>query len=346
MNWLTLAICGLAVGLVASLIFIGKRWQLNSKPYWRRPIILAGLLLLGTLAGLLPLKPLDSGQLTTDSDVIFVVDTTYSMNALDGRDGGTRIDDVKKDLRTFAQALGGSRFGIITYEKTATIYLPLTTTYSDVDTAADTLSAGAYLYSTNDPSLSDSLKAAKTYLDKVKAADITRHQVVVLMTDGELTGAIDTPDKVKTAAEQLAQTADATVVIGYGTNNGAKMPEIRMNFSGSGELTRSPYFAQGTVNGKFGEVTSRRDETELRAIASSLRGNYIPAQDIGQATSTITDARKLAADRKAASPESQALRQNILHVPLAICILGWLFVTEVLSLNRVRTFIGTWGKRL
>lgn len=343
MNWFTLLTCGLAVGLIVSLLVIGHRLHLNNKPYWRRPIIVAGLVLIGIVAGLLPLKTLDPNQLTTDSDVIFLVDTTYSMHALDGRDNDTRLSDVKHDLRTFAQNLQGSRLGIITYEKTASIYLPLTTTYSDLDTAADTLNGGAYLFSRNDPSLTGALDFTKAYLQKVRAADVTRHQVVILMTDGELTGQTDSANSVKAAAERLAAVADATVIIGYGTNAGAKMPEIEMSFTGNGALTRKPNrFAKALINGKFDDVISKRNEDQLRAVASSLRGTYVPAQDLGQVTTTVVNARKQAAAKQAASPESQAIRQNLLHIPIAIIILAWLFVTEILGISRVRQLIGSW----
>lgn len=346
MSWFILAVCVLAIALVAGLIFIGRRWRLNTKPYWRRVIIVAGLLLMGVLAGLLPFKPLDPGQLTTDSDIIFLVDTTYSMNALDGRDGDTRLNDIQNDLRTLAQSLGGSRFGMIIYERTSTIYLPLTTTYSDIDTAADTLSAGAYIYATTDPSLTGALESTKTYLQKVQEADITRHQVIVLMTDGELTGKTDTADSVKAAAEQLSTVTDAALIIGYGTANGAKMPDIRMSVSGDGALIRAPgRFAQGLVNGRFTDVVSRRDETQLRALATALKGTYVPAQEKSQALTALTNARQQAAARKAASPESLALRQNLFHVPFAILIIGWLVVTEIFSAKRVREFIATWGKK-
>lgn len=345
MSWFTLLVCGLAAGLVVSLLFIGRRFHLNGKPYWRRPIIVAALVFIGTIAGLLPLKALDPNQLTTDSDVIFLVDTTYSMNALDGRDGDTRLGDVKHDLRTFAQSLQGSRFGVITYEKVASIYLPLTTTYSDLDTAADTLDGGSYLFSTGDPSLTGALDFTKDYLQKVHEADVTRHQVVVLMTDGELTGATDSADSVKAAAERLATVADAVVVVGYGTNAGGKMPEIRMSFSGDGALIREPNrFAKSLSNGKFDDVISKRDENQLRALAGSMRGVYIPAQDKNQASAAIIEARRQAAARQAASPESQALRQNLLHIPIALVILLWLFITEVLSINRVRQFVGSWRR--
>lgn len=343
MNWLLIVACVLAAGLVTGLVLVGRRLHLNQKPYWRRPIIVAALVLVGTLAGLLPLKTLDPNQLSIDSDVVFIVDTTYSMHALDGRDGDTRLNDLKHDLRTFAQKLQGSRFGVIAYEKNASIYLPLTTTYSDLDTAADTLDGGAYIFSTNDPSLTGALDFTQKYLEKVQASDVTRHQVVVLMTDGELTGKTDSAESVKTAAERLASVADAAVVVGYGTNAGGKMPDIRMSLNGNGALTRAPNrFAEALVGGKFGPVISKRDENQLRTLATALNGTYIPAQELDQATNAIVNARQQAAAKQAASPESQALRQNLLHVPMAIIILAWLFVTEVMGLYRIRRFIALW----
>lgn len=345
MNWSIILACSLGVGLVVSLVIVGRQLHLYNKSYWRRPIIVATLVLVGILAGLLPFKTLDPNQLTTGSDVMFIVDTTYSMHALDGRDGDTRLDDVRNDLRTFAQSLQGSRLGIIAYEKSPSIYLPLTTTYSDLDTAADTLEGGEYTFSTNDPSLTDALDFAHDYLQKVQDTDTTRQQVVVLMTDGELTGKADSANSVKAAAERLGGVAHTAVIIGYGTNAGAKMPEIRMDLD-TGMLARqSNRFVQAMVNGEFGEITSKRDENQLRTLATSLRGTYVPAQEANTATSAIVEARQQAANKQAVSPESQALRQNLLHIPMASVILAWLLVTEVMGVSRVRQFIGSWRRR-
>lgn len=334
--------------LVLGLAVISWRLRLFKKAYWRRGFVVACLLLLGILVGFLPLKPLDSSQLTTDSDIIFMVDTTYSMNALDGRDGDTRLADAQKDIQTYAKQLGGSRIGMVVFDRSSTIYLPLTSTYSDVETATSTLSTSAYYLATGSPSFAGALENVKSYVEKLQDADNTRHRVVVLMTDGELTGDTDTPENVNNAARQLAREVDAAVVIGYGTNGGAKMPVISPDFGegSDGALKREDENTFGYQNDKFVEVVSKRDESQLRAMAQSLGGAYVPAQDTAAAEAAIVEARKQAADKQAKSSESRALRQNLLHVPMAILILGWLLLTEIWGFKPIREWMaGVGGRR-
>lgn len=342
---LQMIVCTLAILLVAGLMLVGWRLRLTGRLYWRRVCIVACLLAIGILLGVVPLKQNTASRVATNTDVIFIVDTTYSMNALDGRDGDTRLEDVKRDIKNFAEALGGSRVGIIAYDSAARIYLPLTTTVYDINSAVDTLNTPVYYYATGNPSLTNALETAKTYLDRLAETDATRSRVLVVMSDGELTGRTDTAASVDRAANNLADAADATLVIGYGTNAGGKLLAVTADIE-TGKLIRNddrPMY--GLVDGKYEEVISRRDETQLRALATNSGGSYVAAQDVAANPGPLLAARNAGADKQAASPENRALQQNILHVPVALAIIAWLVAFEIIGIKRLRTFVAAWRRK-
>ncbi len=345
MNIVIIIALVLVLALVAGLGALARFKHLSQAFYWRRVVVLAGLVLMGVLAGLLPLNQPDSSQTVSNSDIIFMVDTTYSMNALDGRDGDTRLADIQHDITKLADALGGSRIGIVTYDHNASLYLPLTTTTSDIKNSVQTIFTADYYGARDEPSMAGAFTTVKNYIESVKKNDVTRQRVLVFMTDGELTGKSDTADKVSAAAKALAPLVNAAVVVGYGTSAGGKMPLIVPNFEDLSKLVRkSDQFAEDYSGDTFGPVISHRDEQMLRTLAQNLNGQYVPSQD-ANLSQTVVNARQSAANAQISAPESQALRQNVLHVPIALAIVAWIFLFEILGLRGLREFVARWKVR-
>ncbi len=337
-------VCGLAVVVLGAIIAMGVLWKVTNQLYWRRVVLTAVLVVVGVTIGLLPVGGDNSDQVVSNTDVVFLVDTTYSMNARDGRSGNTRLSDVQQDIQTFAKALGGSRVGIMTFDTTPTIYLPLTATVADITIATTTLSTPGYYDARNDPKFTEAFGAAKKYFEDSEKVDATRNRVLVVMTDGELTGKSDTQAGLLAAAAALKPVIDASLVIGYGSDAGAPMHIINADLE-TGKLEDSGRNVQDYINNRFGDVISKRDEPTLQAVAGSLGGTYVPEQNVGDSTTALINARQTGATHAQNSPESRAVQQNILHVPVAIIILAWLFVMEVLLSKRMRAWVANWRRR-
>lgn len=333
-----------AVLVLSVVLVVGWRFKLTTRTYWRRLVVVVGLLVLGVGVGWLPIVRADATQVVTNTDVIFLVDTTYSMNALDGHDGNFRLADVRQDIKTFSEKLAGSRIGIITYDSAPTIYLPLTATTSDVAIAADTIQTKQYIESSHDPNLTKALEDTKVYLDEAAKVDSTRQRLLVVMTDGELTGTTDTPEKVTAAAQKMASSVNATVVLGYGTDAGAKLPYLVNNFDTFGQERLNLGITQ-FENNTFSPVLSKRDQNFLRKLADSFNGTYIDAAQSGDALTALTQGRQIAADRQAAQPQNRAVLQNILHVPVALLIAVFLVLSEIAGVSRVRAVVAKRGKK-
>lgn len=325
----------MAVVCVALVLVAGWRFKLAARTYWRRSVVVIGLIALGVGASWLPLVRSDATQVVTNADIIFLVDTTYSMNALDGKGGGFRLADVRQDIKTFSEKLAGSRIGIVTYDSAATIYLPLTATTSDIAIAADTIQTKQYIESSQDPNLTKALEDTKAYLDEAAKVDSTRQRLLVVMTDGELTGSTDSTDKVTAAARKIATSVNASVVLGYGTEAGGKLPYLVDNFDTYSQERLSLGITQ-FENNTFSPVLSKRDQTFLRTFAGALNGTYVDASQSGDALSALTQGRQIAADRQANQPQNRSVLQNILHVPMALLIAALLVASEIIGLPRVR----------
>jgi uncharacterized protein YegL len=325
------------------IIAMGVRAKLTGQLYWRRAAITAILVVIGLVAGLLPIGGDNSEQVITNTDVVFLVDTTYSMNGRDGRNG-TRLEDIKRDIQAFTTALGGSRVGIVTFDTSPTIYLPLTATSSDITIATTTLSTASYYDARNDPKFGAALTMIKKYFEDSKKVDATRNRVLVVMTDGELTGKADNQAAVLAAAAAVRPTIDASLVIGYGTNAGSTMHVLDIDFD-NGKLIDKGEDAKDVVDGKFTGLITKRDEPFLQAMAGALGGTYVAEQNITDSTAALIKTRQTGADHAKNSPENRAVQQNILHVPIALVILTWVFVMEVLLSKRVRGWVANWRRK-
>lgn len=334
----------LAVLAAAAVAAVGWRMRLTGQLYWRRIFAVTSFIALACVLGVIPLfrQNVDS-EIAANTDVVFLVDTSYSMNALDGRDGDSRLTDIQHDIARFAEELEGSRIGMIVYDTSARIYLPLTTTSYDITSSLETLSTSDYFRSYGDTSLAGALETTKSYFEKLQETDATRNKVLVVMTDGELTGREDTAAKVQDAARALRPLVDSALVIGYGTAQGGALPIIETDYS-DGTLRRTDETAYEAFDGRYQEIISKRDENLMRDLAASLGGRYLPSQDATGNANSIIDARAEAASRQASSPENRALRQNMLHVPAALLIIAWLAAFEIVRVPKLHTFVTSWKR--
>ena len=255
--WFIVLAAGFAVIAATTIYILVKRGIGQVKS---RRGLTALLLLLAMLAGIaaVGIRPMylspDSEIKTTNLDVAFVVDTTISMWAEDHQ-GGTRIDGVRKDIRSIMEALPGSSFSLITFDNGAQILTPFTQDIVALEDMLGELEMPSYATSRGS-SLNTSYEALHMMVESAARKEGERKTVVFLFSDGETTNG----DALQ-SFKDLGRLVDSGAVLGYGTESGGAM-----YYPGRGYIRNSS-------NGD--KALSRIDETTLRQIAGDLSVPYI-----------------------------------------------------------------------
>lgn len=197
----------------------------------------------------------DAPTQVADVDVLVVVDTTRSMAALDYDGRQPRIEGVKKDLLALSEELPGARFALVTFGAQARLTLPFSSDVLAFQSAVDTLA----LEGPRDGDGSDSSRAATEVSDVLDRAEEQRRRFVVFIGDGEDT-ATDDGKSSGTGYGDVAKKISGGTVLGYGTTNGATMPE--------GDDLYEQDFAQDPNTGQ--SAVSKADPDTLEKIAEQL----------------------------------------------------------------------------
>jgi Ca-activated chloride channel family protein len=193
-----------------------------------------------------------------DIEVLVVVDRTRSMAALDYK-GGPRIYGAQRDLSDLADALPGARFALLTYGTDVELELPFTSDATTFGTAVDTLRLEGPFDGSG--SLADRpLDSMQAILERADEQHPDRRRMVVLVGDGE-----NTADGDQRSYEDLEDLVDGGIVLGYGTDEGAKMPE-------ADDLSTEDGFIYDQDTGE--DAISRIDEKNLETIADELAIDY------------------------------------------------------------------------
>ncbi len=202
-------------------------------------------------------------------DVVIALDISTSMNAQDVRP--SRLEKAKHKINSLLAQLSGDRVGLVIFSGDAFIQCPLTTDFSAVKMFLEaiepdvTTSAGTNLES----ALATSREVFNQLRDQTAGGSYGR--AVILLSDGE-----DHGSDYETEAGKMKGKNVIVYTIGVGTDHGAPIPIVNENRTVV-EFKK----AGGSV------VTSRLDESKLRAIAEQTGGHYYTA------TNSDEDIKKL-----------------------------------------------------
>ena len=207
-------------------------------------------------------------------DVIFVVDTTVSMNTVD-INNGTRLDEVKKVSKNIMEELPGSKFAIITYNNDAYIKYPFTNDYAVIEDVIDSLKIV-------DPNfaMGSSLSLPSTYLKMLLESsekrselhDEKRKKIVFFMGDGELNNV----EKMKTNLNEykdINNLIDNGGVLGFGTVEGGKI-KITESIKMKDLVDSAGYLLDSSVKPPILAI-SKINEQNLKELATVLEIDYI-----------------------------------------------------------------------
>lgn len=258
------------------VIIFGLKQQ--KKSLMLKQIIIIILLFIINLRIMIPNN--NATTLSNNLDVLFVVDNTLSMTALDYKNNQPRLNGVKEDCKKIIDELSGARFSIITFNNISSISIPFTNDINITKEAIDVITPLDELYArgTNlDIPLEDmisSLKAAKEKHDNIR--------IVFYISDGEITD----NQSIK-SFKGLKKYIDNGAVLGYGSKNGGYM-KVKDRFTGeeSYVIDRSNY--------NYDKAISKINEDNLKKIATDMGINYIYMNEHNSLDNKLNDIKKIA----------------------------------------------------
>lgn len=249
--------------LVALLLSQVRPWRRRLKAtLWIATLTLTLTALARPSWGLVPERIIQDG-----TQVLFVVDVSRSMDAEDIPP--SRLQQVKLDLLQFAQLLPDNDYGIVVFARTARTRLPLTNDLVAFELFVNGISTS------NISAQGTNLEAALLQAIDSFETRVLADRVIVLLSDGEaLQGTYE-----RILADEPLLNEITIYTIGYGTRNGAIVPE----YSPEGDLLGYKELADGTL------VISRLNPTTLQDIAAQAGGQYIQAISSGEHIEALTE---------------------------------------------------------
>lgn len=196
----------------------------------------------------------------TNLDVLFVIDNTISMNALDYNGNKTRLSGVKEDCKYIVDELNGSRFSIISFDNNARVLTPFTYDSNITKETIEIIKPINELYAKGSSidlpinEIIDSLNNSSKKNNNTK--------IIFFTSDGENTN----NNNIK-SFKKIAKYISNGAVLGYGTKKGAYM----INDS---EYKTDDYIMDYT-SADYGKAISKIDEKNLKKIANDINIDYI-----------------------------------------------------------------------
>jgi len=249
--WLMTIIC--LVLIIITFIF-------NKKAYVFYIII--GLLFLVNLRFMY--KNGESKKDNTNIDVLFVIDTSFSMVAEDYNGKTPRLDGIRKDCKKIVNDLKGARFGLITFNKKSNVLLPLTEDPDLILQYIDYINPPDY-FSAEGSSLN---VPKKDIISSLEDNYENRYRVIIFISDGEQISMDGSNEKLESYSEIKKYINDG-VVLGYGTSSGGPMNKW-YTYKDEGF---SPSYIQSRE--KYEDALSKIDENNLKQIANDLGAKYV-----------------------------------------------------------------------
>ena len=244
--WIMLIIC---ISLIIYII-IKKRDLLQ--------ILIIILLFIINLRIMIPSN--NSKTIKNNLDVLFVIDNTISMNALDYNGSNTRLSGVKEACNYIIDELNGSRFSVITFDNTSRIVTPYTYDTNITREAISIMTPINELYAKGS-SIDVSLDSIMYSLKNSKKKN-DNNRIIFFISDGE-----NTSNNSIKSFKSISKYISDGAVLGYGTKKGGYMKD-------ESEYATNEYIMDYTDT-NFGKAISKIDEKNLKEIANDMNVDYI-----------------------------------------------------------------------
>lgn len=245
------------------------------------PLIEIAVIIILFLMNIRVMIPSDKATiLSSDLDVLFVIDTTVSMEAQDYDNKQTRLSKVKEDCEYIIKQLNGARFSIISFANNSYLLTPF---INDTSLTIDTINS---LHTVDEfyakgSSLNTPIKEIKDALEYSKEKK-DRVSIIFFISDGEITD-----DSKLKSYESLKDSINGGAVLGYGTEKGGYIQVTDYYTEEKKYLT----YYDSNYNEK--KAISKLDENNLQSIANDLKIDYIHMSTTKSIDSKIKEITKM-----------------------------------------------------
>lgn len=210
----------------------------------------------------------ESVAINTDVNILFVIDTSVSMRALDYDGNKERFEGVVNDCCYIVDELSNCKFSIITFGDTTKKVIPFTTDTDMVQAELQSINLENDFYAEG-----SSMNLSKDILEKTLKEEKKRQNenekfVVFFVTDGEITKEGETLETFSNIKQYVSNGG----VLGYGTKTGGKMVSSAYADNPNSEFYYIEYFDD---NYNYQTAISKLDEKNLKQIASDIGIDYI-----------------------------------------------------------------------
>lgn len=236
---------------------------LNRKHIINRLLIIALLVIISQRP---MIKNQEEATYNLNIDVLFVIDNTVSMNAVDVNND-TRLNAVKKDCNKIMNLLSGANFAVVSYGNVALIKHPFTSDTADIKDILDQMKIIDPLYAKGS-TLDMPHDSMKILLDSSNKKE-DHFRVVFFMGDGELIGK-EVKDTNLSSYNDIKELINGGAVLGYGTTKGGQV-KITESVALSKMTDSNGYLVDGTTGGLS---VSKINEENLKKLASTLSVDY------------------------------------------------------------------------
>ncbi len=215
----------------------------------------------------------------TNLDILFVVDTTVSMDAVDMN--GTRLARVISDIKYIMDEFVGSNFALITFNNTPVIISPFTFDTKRIETAVNNLETGDILYA-NGTSIDKPVEAINMLLSNASKRE--NEVILFYITDGEFNKNDD-----MSPYNEIGKLISSGAVLGYGTKEGGKIKLNLKNKSYYSYRVDSEGYLLDRQKYPYVPAISKLGEDNLKKLSSILSIDYINMKDRNNINSKISD---------------------------------------------------------
>ena len=268
----------------------------------------------------------ESTAINLDLSVLFVIDTSVSMRALDYDSNKERIEGVINDCCYIIDELSGSKFSIVTFGDTSQRIIPFTTD-SDIVQAeikAIKLENDYYAKGSSMNIVKDVLE--KTLNDENKRQNENTKFVVFFITDGEITKEGETLSSFSDCKQYISNGA----VLGYGTTNGGKMVNSIYADNPSSEFYYLYYY-----DNNYNKTTalSKLDEKNLKQMAIDLGIDYIQMSKQDNIKDKLRSIKEQVVNNQSKEEKTKSYKDTYYYFAIPLSIL--LIINFVIQKRRI-----------
>lgn len=210
----------------------------------------------------------ESTVINSDLNILFVVDKSVSMRALDYNGKNERFEAVINDCCYIVDELSSCKFSIITFGNTAQRLIPFTNDTDMVQAELKAISIENDFYAQG-----SSMNLVKDILEKTLKEEYQRKKeeskiIVFFITDGEITKEGEVLESFSNMGKYISNGA----IMGYGTTAGGKMINSLYTDQPNNKFYYIYYYDE---NYEMVTAVSKLDEKNLKQIGNDLGIDYI-----------------------------------------------------------------------